>query len=112
MGQQKFPLFAKTDTKFFTKIIDAQVEFLKDAKGVMTHLRLYQGPEEIKAPRAPQLQRQGQAGEPPAVESGYIEVNGGKIYYEAAGKGTIPRRFTNRQHLFCDCAPDRPAGSF
>jgi hypothetical protein len=29
----------------------------------------------------------GYALEPPALESGHIEVNGGKIFYEAAGHG-------------------------
>lgn len=29
----------------------------------------------------------GKAQEPPAVESGYVEVNGGRIFYEAAGHG-------------------------
>jgi len=52
------PLFAEAETKFFSKVIDAQVEFLKDAKGAVTHLMLYEGAEEIKAPRAPLLQRQ------------------------------------------------------
>lgn len=49
--QQKFPLFAETETKYFTKIINAQIEFLKDEKGAVTHLMLYQGPDDIKAQR-------------------------------------------------------------
>ena len=50
-GQGKIPLFAETETKFFTKVMDAQIEFLKDDKGAVTHLMLYQGAAEIKAPR-------------------------------------------------------------
>lgn len=50
-GQGKIPLFAETDMKFFSKVIDAQIEFLKDEKGSVTHLMLYQGAVEIKAPR-------------------------------------------------------------
>jgi hypothetical protein len=49
--QQKFPLFAETETKFFTKIINAQIEFLRNEKGAVNYLMLYQGPDDIKAKR-------------------------------------------------------------
>jgi CubicO group peptidase (beta-lactamase class C family) len=50
-GQGKLPLFAESETRFFPKLIDAEIEFFKDDKGVVTHLVLHQGPAEIKAPR-------------------------------------------------------------
>ena len=50
-GQGKLPLFAESETKFFPKLIDAEIDFLKDDKGAVTHLVLHQGPAEIKAPR-------------------------------------------------------------
>ena len=50
-GQPKIPIFAESETKFFPKVMDAQIEFLKDDKGAVTHLMLHQGPAEIKAPR-------------------------------------------------------------
>jgi CubicO group peptidase (beta-lactamase class C family) len=50
-GQGKLPLFAESETKFFPKVIDAQIEFLKDDKGAVTSLVLHQGAAEIKAPR-------------------------------------------------------------
>jgi len=50
-GQGKIPLFAESETKFFPKVIDAEIEFLKDDKGAVTHLMLHQGAAEIKAPR-------------------------------------------------------------
>ena len=50
-GQGKVPLFAESETKFFPKVIDAEIEFLKDDKGVVTALMLHQGAAEIKAPR-------------------------------------------------------------
>ena len=50
-GQDKVPLFAESETKFFPKVMDAEIEFLKDDKGVVTHLMLHQGAVEIKAPR-------------------------------------------------------------
>jgi CubicO group peptidase (beta-lactamase class C family) len=50
-GQDKAPLFAESETKFFLKVVDAEIEFFKDDKGVVTHLMLHQGPAEMKAPR-------------------------------------------------------------
>lgn len=48
-GQGKAQVFPETETKFFLKVTDAQIEFFKDAKGAVTHLVLHQGPAEIKA---------------------------------------------------------------
>jgi CubicO group peptidase (beta-lactamase class C family) len=42
-NQPKFPLFAESETMFFLKVVDAQVEFFKDDKGNVTHLVLHQG---------------------------------------------------------------------
>jgi CubicO group peptidase (beta-lactamase class C family) len=50
-GQQKFPLFAESETKFFLKIVDSQHEYIKNSEGVVTHVIIRQGPNEIKAPR-------------------------------------------------------------
>lgn len=50
-GQGKLPLFAASETKFFPKVIDAEIEFIKDDKGAVTSLTLRQGPGEFKAPR-------------------------------------------------------------
>jgi CubicO group peptidase (beta-lactamase class C family) len=48
-GQSKFPLFAESETKFFLKVVDAEVEFFKNDKGEVTHLILNQGGQEGKA---------------------------------------------------------------
>ncbi|HXN73743.1 MAG TPA: serine hydrolase [Candidatus Acidoferrales bacterium] len=48
-GQGKFPLFAESDTKFFLKTIDAQVEFVKNDKGEVTGLILHQGGRDTNA---------------------------------------------------------------
>jgi CubicO group peptidase (beta-lactamase class C family) len=53
-GQNKVPLFAESETKFFPKVIDAEIEFVKDNKGAVTHLILRQGAAEINAPRKPE----------------------------------------------------------
>jgi CubicO group peptidase (beta-lactamase class C family) len=50
-GQSKFPLFAESETKFFLKVVDAEVEFFKNDKGEVTYLILNQGGREGKAPK-------------------------------------------------------------
>ncbi len=50
-GQVKSPLFAESETKFFLKTIDVQVEFVKNGDGKVTHLMFHQGPSEMKALR-------------------------------------------------------------
>jgi len=48
-NQPKFPLFAESETLFFLKAVDAQVEFVKNEKGQVTHLILHQGGRDQKA---------------------------------------------------------------
>ena len=52
-GQGKFPLFAESETAFFLKVVDAQIEFVKDEKGTVTHLILHQGGRDMKGQRKP-----------------------------------------------------------
>ncbi|HEV2352036.1 MAG TPA: DUF3471 domain-containing protein [Terriglobia bacterium] len=47
-GQFKFPLFAESESKFFLKVVDAEVEFFKNDKGEVDHLVLHQGGHETK----------------------------------------------------------------
>ena len=35
-GQPKLPVYASSETKFFYKVVDAQIEFFKDDKGAVT----------------------------------------------------------------------------
>jgi CubicO group peptidase (beta-lactamase class C family) len=51
--QPKFPLFAESENEFFLKVVDSQHEYIKDDKGVVTHVIIRQGPMEIEAPRRP-----------------------------------------------------------
>jgi CubicO group peptidase (beta-lactamase class C family) len=51
VGPQQFELFADSETTFFLKEIDAQVEFLKGAKGEVTGLVSHLGPQDIQAAR-------------------------------------------------------------
>ena len=41
-GQPKFELFAESETKFFLKVVDAQISFVKDDAGKVTKLILHQ----------------------------------------------------------------------
>jgi len=50
-GQGRFLLFAESETKFFSKIVDVQVEFLLDATGAVNALVLHQGPVVLKGQR-------------------------------------------------------------
>ncbi|MCU0459311.1 MAG: serine hydrolase [Bacteroidales bacterium] len=50
-GQQKFEIFAESDTKFFLKVIDAQVEFVADPDGKVNKIILYQGGQTIEGKR-------------------------------------------------------------
>lgn len=50
-GQPAFPLFPETESKFFLKVVDAQVEFSTDASGRVTHLTQHQAGRSQKAPR-------------------------------------------------------------
>ena len=50
-GQPKFPLFAESDTRFFLKVVDAQVEFFRGDTGEVTRLVLHQGGRDIPGVR-------------------------------------------------------------
>ena len=47
-NQPKFPVFAESETEFFLKVVDAQIEFLKNDKGDVTSLVLHQGGQDSK----------------------------------------------------------------
>jgi len=41
-GQQKLPVYAKSETEFFYKVVDAQITFERDKDGKVTGLVLHQ----------------------------------------------------------------------
>lgn len=48
-GQSKAQLFAESETRFFLKVVDAEITFVKDASGKVSHLILHQaGDHEAK----------------------------------------------------------------
>ena len=50
-GQQKIEIFPETETHFFLKVVDAQIDFVRDETGKVTHLVLHQGGRDIHAPK-------------------------------------------------------------
>jgi len=52
-GQPKIQLFAESPDQFFLKVVDATVNFEKDANGKVTRLVLNQGGQKIPARRVP-----------------------------------------------------------
>jgi CubicO group peptidase (beta-lactamase class C family) len=50
-GQQKFQIFPESETKFFLKVVDAQIEFIENENGNFESFILYQGGQEIKGKR-------------------------------------------------------------
>ncbi len=50
-GQQRFEVFAESETKFFLKLVDAQVEFVKDETGKVNKLIFNQGGQRMEAKR-------------------------------------------------------------
>jgi len=50
-GQGRNPIFAQSETLFFLKVVDAQVEFVTDGTGSVTHLVLHQNGRDTKAKR-------------------------------------------------------------
>ncbi|HEY7291866.1 MAG TPA: serine hydrolase [Vicinamibacterales bacterium] len=50
-GQPQFPIFAESDQKFFFKIVDAQLDFVRDPGGEVTAAVLHQAGRDITAPR-------------------------------------------------------------
>ncbi len=50
-GQPKFPVYPRSETQFFYKVVDAQLTFERDAEGKVSRLILHQNGQEMPAPR-------------------------------------------------------------
>jgi serine-type D-Ala-D-Ala carboxypeptidase/endopeptidase len=50
-GQSKFPVFAESDTKFFYRVVDAQITFSPNDEGKVDELTLHQNGVDMKAKR-------------------------------------------------------------
>jgi hypothetical protein len=47
-GQSKIPFHAESETKFFSTVVDAEVEFFNNDKGEIGYLMLHQDGQEVK----------------------------------------------------------------
>ena len=52
-GQPAFPIFASAKDHFFYEIVDARIDFERDANGAVSALVLHQNGRDLRAPRAP-----------------------------------------------------------
>ena len=50
-NQPKFPVYPESQTKFFLKVVDAEVEFFSDDKGQVNYVILHQGGQDHKGVR-------------------------------------------------------------
>jgi hypothetical protein len=50
-NQPKLEFFPESETDFFSKVVDAQITFVKDDMGKVTHIVLHQGDRETTAKR-------------------------------------------------------------
>jgi CubicO group peptidase (beta-lactamase class C family) len=50
-NQPKFPVYPESQTKFFLKVVDAEVEFVTDDKGKVSYVILHQGGQDHKGIR-------------------------------------------------------------
>lgn len=50
-GQPRFRIFPESDSRFFYRVVDAQIEFERDDSGNVTALLLHQGGKDMKAGR-------------------------------------------------------------
>jgi CubicO group peptidase (beta-lactamase class C family)/uncharacterized protein YneR len=50
-GQDKFEVFAESDTRFFLKVVDAQVDFVRDEAGTVSKIILHQGGRDMEGKR-------------------------------------------------------------
>ncbi len=79
-GQPKYEIFPRSETEFFWKVTEAQVMFVKNEEGIVTHAIHHQGGQEFKALR---LEEEETAEVDPAVYDAYIGE------YELKNIGTI-----------------------
>jgi cyanophycinase len=68
-GQPKVPLFALEDGKFFPRVVDADLDFQKDADGKVTSLTLHQNGNDVSMPRLSDVEAKRVASENAAWEA-------------------------------------------
>lgn len=75
VGETKFELFPESETKFFLKIVDAQIVFQKDEQGQVNTFTLFQGGQEMV----------GEKIKPPSLTAEELAEYEGSYYSEEVG---------------------------
>jgi CubicO group peptidase (beta-lactamase class C family) len=103
-GQPRFPIFAESETRFFLKVVDAQIEFGKDDKGAVTSVVLHQNGRDQRAMRKSDtvLERK-EIAVAPTILTAYVgtyqlqpgfdlvvTLEGGQLMTQATGQGKLP----------------------
>jgi CubicO group peptidase (beta-lactamase class C family) len=79
-GQPRHPIYPASPTKFFWKVVDAQVEFLLDENGTVQAVKHTQGASEFRAERLPDI-------EPQKLATEVLQRHVGE--YKLGGLGTL-----------------------
>ncbi len=84
-GQEKLKIYPATPTKFFLKVVDAQVDFVLNDDGEVTHVVHHQNGRSFEAPKLPDIESLDLTEE-------YLEKFVGKYDYNAVGTLTVERQ--------------------
>jgi len=113
-GQPEFEIFPKSENEFFWKVVDAQVTFVRNEKGEVTHVLHHQGGREINAPK---LKDETSAKVDPAIYDQYvgeysfnipqmeaikITKEGDKLFLQATGQPKIELFPRSESEFFSD----------
>jgi serine-type D-Ala-D-Ala carboxypeptidase/endopeptidase len=108
VGQPVFPLYPESETRFFLKVVDAQIEFTRDSQGTINGFTLFQNGQSVKATKtaatAPPIVTAAPAVTVPkdvlatyagtyALVPGFdlqITVGGESLMAQATGQGSFP----------------------
>jgi CubicO group peptidase (beta-lactamase class C family) len=83
-GQPKFGIFPRSETEFFWKVVDAQVTFVRNEEGEVTHAIHRQGGREFEAPK---LKDEAPVDVDPAVYDAYV----GQYEFKNIGTLTVSK---------------------
>lgn len=86
-GQPEFEIFPEGDGKFFWKVVDAQVQFVRNSEGEVTHAAHTQGGQTFEAPR---MKDETPADIDPALFKKYVgsyELNGTPVAISQEDEG-------------------------
>ena len=105
-GQPSVQVFPESETKFFYKVVDAQITFYKNEKGQVTHLVKHQGGHDVTAVRQgadyqPPWSKAEITVEPELLESyvGKYEMDPGAVFTITLEDGKLMVRLTGQPSI-------------